>query len=148
MYRYVGTKILWAEPMTRGEYNKFRGWQIPADENPDDAGYKVVYPDAYVSWAPAKAFEEAYRKCDELPFGLAIEAAKKGKKIARKGWNGKNQYVELATNISYKADGEIVNCEHDAIGNKALAFVGTSGVQLGWLASQADMLADDWCILD
>ena len=38
----------------------------------------------------------------------------------------------------------IVNCEHDAIGNKAVAFVGTSGVQMGWLASQADMLAEDW----
>ena len=34
--------------------------------------------------------------------------------------------------------------EHDAIGNQAIAFVGTSGVQLGWLASQADMLAEDW----
>ena len=34
--------------------------------------------------------------------------------------------------------------EHDAIGNRAIAFCGTSGVQLGWLASQADMLADDW----
>ena len=34
--------------------------------------------------------------------------------------------------------------EHDAIGNMAIAFVGTSGVQTGWLASQADMLAEDW----
>ncbi len=34
-----------------------------------------------------------------------------------------------------------------AIGNKAIAFVGTSGVQLGWLASQADMLAEDWKIV-
>lgn len=42
------------------------------------------------------------------------------------------------------ANGEIVNCEHDAIGNMAIAFVGTSGVQMGWLASQADMLAEDW----
>lgn len=44
-------------------------------------------------------------------------------------------------------DSEIVNAEHDAIGNRALAFVGTSGVQMGWLASQADMLADDWTIV-
>ena len=44
--------------------------------------------------------------------------------------------------------GEIVNCEHDAIGNKAIAFVGTSGVQMGWLASQADMLAEDWITAD
>lgn len=51
----------------------------------------------------------------------------------------------LASGISYKAPtGDIVNCEHDAIGNMAVAFVGTSGVQMGWLASQADMLANDW----
>lgn len=78
-------------------------------------------------------------------FGEAIKYMKRGMKVARKGWNGKNQYIELASNISYQtAAGDIVNCEHDAIGNKAIAFVGTSGVQMGWLASQADMLADDW----
>ena len=81
-------------------------------------------------------------------FGIAIELVKEGKKVARKGWNGKNQYIELATAISYtNADGEIVNAEHEAIGNNAIAFVGTSGVQLGWLASQADMLAEDWCLV-
>ena len=81
--------------------------------------------------------------------GQEIEALKEGKKVARDGWNGKKQYVELATNISYKnANGEIINCEHEAIGNNALAFVGTSGVQMGWLASQADMLAEDWEIVD
>ena len=65
--------------------------------------------------------------------------------MSRKSWNGKKQYIQLATGISYKtADSEIVNCEHDAIGNMAVAFVGTSGVQMGWLASQADMLAEDW----
>ena len=84
-----------------------------------------------------------------MNFGEAIKAVKAGQKIAREGWNGKTQYVELATNISYtRADGTVVNCEHKAIGNNALAFVGTSGVQMGWLASQADMLANDWKIVD
>ena len=83
-----------------------------------------------------------------MTFGTAIEAIKQGKRAQREGWNGKNQYIELAKNISYQAaDGSIVNAQHDAIGNKAIAFVGTSGVQLGWLASQADMLADDWRIV-
>lgn len=78
-------------------------------------------------------------------FGEAIEAIKQGKKAKRSGWNGKNQYIELATAISYKnASGEVINVEHENIGDKAIAFVGTSGVQMGWLASQADMLADDW----
>ena len=78
-------------------------------------------------------------------FGEAIKYMKRGMKVARKGWNGKKQYIQLATAISYKtADGVLVNCDHDAIGNKAVAFIGTSGVQMGWLASQADMLAEDW----
>lgn len=91
------------------------------------------------------------KNCPELggeatfSFGEAIKYLKRGMKVARKGWNGKKQYIQLATGISYKtADGEIVNCEHHAIGNMAISFVGTSGVQMGWLASQADMLAEDW----
>ena len=83
-----------------------------------------------------------------MTFGMAIDHVKEGRRIARKGWNGVDQYVELATQISYmNAKGEIVNSRHVNIGNKALAFVGTGGVQLGWLASQADMLADDWMIV-
>lgn len=78
-------------------------------------------------------------------FGEAIKYLKRGMRVKRQGWNGKNQYIELATNISYvNASKEVVNCEHEAIGNKAIAFVGTSGVQMGWLASQSDMLAEDW----
>ena len=83
-----------------------------------------------------------------MDFGKAIAAVKTGKRIARSGWNGKSQYVELAQNISYVDPfGTIVNANHAAIGHSALAFVGTSGVQLGWLASQADMLAEDWRIV-
>lgn len=84
-----------------------------------------------------------------MNFGQAIQRLKAGMRVQREGWNGKNQYIELATNISYKnTKGEIINAEHEAIGNRAIAFVGTSGVQLGWLASQADMLAEDWKIVD
>ena len=78
-------------------------------------------------------------------FGEAIKYMKRGMRVKRKGWNGKNQYIELATAIGYvNPEGIVVNAEHDAIGNKAIAFCGTSGVQMGWLASQADMLAEDW----
>ena len=96
-------------------------------------------------------FEKTYdieEKCESVEmfsFSVAISLLKKGKKVCRAGWNGKGQYIELATAISYKnANGLIINCNHDAIGNKAIAFVGTSGVQMGWLASQSDMLAEDW----
>lgn len=83
-----------------------------------------------------------------MDFGDAIKLLKQGKKLKREGWNGKNQYIELAERISYiNSKGEIINEGHSDIGNKVIAFVGTSGVQLGWLASQADMLAEDWIVL-
>jgi hypothetical protein len=149
MKQYIGTQMIQACPMTRGAYNQYRGWPIPANENQKDDGFLVRYSDGYESWSPKDVFEAAYRLTDGMSFGLAIEAAKMGKRIARAGWNGKAQYVELATCISYKNNaGEAVNVEHQDIGNKALAFVGASGVQMGWLASQADMLADDWRIVE
>lgn len=154
MKQYIGTKIIEAEPAYRCMDG--HGHITIADDLPVafpnfpsvEDGYRVRYADGYVSWSPKEAFEEAYRPTDAMNFGLAIEAAKRGAKIARRGWNGKGQYVELASAISYVTPGgETVNAEHEAIGNRAFAFVGSSGVQMGWLASQADMLADDWHIV-
>ncbi len=82
-------------------------------------------------------------------FSVAIHFLKEGKRVARIGWNGKHQYIELVTNISYvDANGNVHNVDHNEMSNKAIAFVGTSGTQLGWLASQADMLSEDWVIVD
>ena len=154
MQQYIGTKIIKTWPARRCTFIGGKVVYACLDEIVPagckiEEGYRVEYADGYLSWSPKDVFEEAYRQTDHMNFGLAIEAAKKGKKIARAGWNGKNQYVELATCISYRnAAGEDINVNHDAIGNKALAFVGTSGVQMGWLASQADMLADDWRIVE
>lgn len=82
-----------------------------------------------------------------MTFGEALEAIKSGRKAYRDGWNGKKQHIEIAQNVSYvNLNGEEINVNHETMGNKAIAFVGTSGVQLGWLASQADMLSEDWKI--
>lgn len=105
------------------------------DENLVHANCKDIYIEDFV-------FAD---EADDFDFGCAINVLKDGGKVARRGWNGKKQYIELASNISYMSPNkDIVNVEHAAIGNCAIAFVGTSGVQLGWLASQADMLAEDW----
>ena len=156
MKQYIGSKIVNAWPCYRIPVIGGRYEYCKLDEvvptcitgQPED-GYRIQYEDGYLSWSPKAVFEKAYRETTGLSFGLAIEAAKMGKKIARAGWNGKNQYVELAYCISYKNNAaEVVNVNHCNIGNKAFAFVGTSGVQMGWLASQADMLADDWQIVE
>ena len=94
MKQYIGTKIINAKPMTRQEYNDFRGWTLPSDENGADEGYIVEYVDGgkantneftgYVSWSPKDVFEKAYRENGKLTFGDALVHLKAGKKVARK----------------------------------------------------------------
>lgn len=160
MKQYIGTKIVQAEPANRFWFENGEKLVVPdSEDTPNrvreatagEKGYKVVYPpDGYESWSPKDVFEAAYRETSGMSFGLAIEAAKMGKKIARAGWNGKNQYVELGHDFSYTAPGDIPvrPVQHLDIGSQALVFVGTRGRQVGWLASQSDMLADDWKIVE
>src|SRR5690554_6486631 len=71
MQKYIGTKTINAQPMSRQEYNDLRGWPVPADENPADEGYLVEYIDGgqanhpdyagYISWSPKEVFERAYQ---------------------------------------------------------------------------------------
>lgn len=81
-----------------------------------------------------------------MKIGEALKQLETGATMSRRGWNGKNQYVTLAHMDSCTlADGTIIiDPTHLNIGSKFLLFVGTSGYQCGWLASQADLLADDW----
>ena len=84
-----------------------------------------------------------------MTFGEALENLKKGKKISREGWNGKNQYLGIASNISFvDFNGEVINAAHETMGNKAIVFYGTSGIQVGWLASQSDILSEDWKVIE
>lgn len=147
MKQYIGTKIVNMKPMTRGEYNIFRGWDLPAKG--EDEGFLVEYLDGgapntphfsgYVSWSPKEQAENAYRLTDGMSFGLAIEALKKGLKVAREGWNGKGLWLELQV--------------PDANSKMTLPYIficypsdakNTPGARVPWLASQTDMLADDW----
>lgn len=62
----------------------------------------------------------------------------------------KNQYIILAfMDKCSLANGEIIESpQHENIGDRFIMFVGNKGYQCGWLASQADMLADDWEVFD
>lgn len=72
MKQYTGTKTLLAKPMTRGEYNTYRNWTIPTNEDPNDEGYLVEYEanagtkvnhpyhNGYISWSPKDVFEKVY----------------------------------------------------------------------------------------
>lgn len=134
MHQYIGTKIIQAEPLTKED---------------GQGGYKVVYPDGYTSWSPVAAFDEAYRPCNAMTFGLAIEALKKGKRVARAGWNGKGMWLALVEGYDYNPDkGRGATY---ALGCQKLPWVGMKTANEGfvpWLASQTDMLAEDWMIVE
>ena len=87
--------------MNRADYNTYRGWLLPEDENGSDEGYLVEYLDGgkpnhadhegYISWSTEEVFLNTYRdtsKC--INFGDAIHCLKQGLKVAREGWNGKD----------------------------------------------------------
>lgn len=159
MQKYIGTKMIQAEPAYR--YWMEDGEKVIVahdDEKPDkvkdatacDDGYKVVYPDGYVSWSPKEVFEEAYHLTDGMNFGLAIEAAKNGERVARKGWNGKDMYVFLAYEADFVTDADISAFDQldVEVADMLIMKTAQNTFQPGWLASQADMLADDWCIVE
>jgi hypothetical protein len=75
MEKYTGVKEILAKPMNRKEYNDYRGWELPADENGDDEGFLVEYIQSetspnvnhpahagYISWSPKDVFIESYIK--------------------------------------------------------------------------------------
>jgi len=69
---YIGTKVIHAQPCTRGAYCELRGWSIPENEEWDTPGYLVEYADrvenmfpgfaGYISWSPKEVFDNAYKK--------------------------------------------------------------------------------------
>ena len=154
MVKYLGVKLILATLMTHGEYSKEKYGESTNSEfsiqNKDTEGYKVVYEDGYISWSPKEAFEKAYRPITDMTFGLAIEAMKKGNRVARRGWNGKGMFLYLVPENSYPAQTEAAKQEFgDMVPYGAyIAMKTAQGNVIPWLASQADVLAEDWYIVD
>ncbi len=88
-----------------------------------------------------------------MNFGQAIEALKMGKKVARKGWNGKGMFLWLKPAATIKAEwckdpmlrviAEKNGGEIPALGTICM-FTAQKEILSGWLASQTDMLSEDW----
>lgn len=84
-----------------------------------------------------------------ISFGEAINACKEGLCVSRKGWNGKNQFVFLIKgknlqDILKYGYGEYVN-EPTIVDTLAIK-TSSNQIQIGWLATQTDMLSNDWYV--
>lgn len=168
MQTYIGTKVIKAVPMDRGAYNALRGWTVPADENPADDGFLVEYLDGgqtnvagfagYVSWSPKDVFERAYHSSGRMNFGDAIYALKSGQRVARAGWNGKGMWLSLSCDGSREIPSHNFWSDNNAAyaierGGTATVLpcitmkTATGEILMGWLASQSDILAEDWMVV-
>lgn len=152
MNTYIGTKILNAKPMTRGDYNTLRGWTLPADENGADEGYLTDNGAGHLQWQPKAVFEDAFAPFDAMDFGMAIAALKLGMKVARAGWNGGGQFVYLVPANSYPAQTSIAKAYFGAdamVPYRAyLALKTAQGDVATWAPSCSDALAEDWQIVE
>jgi hypothetical protein len=152
MLEYIGTKIVNAHPMTKTEYCAFRGWGVPADEDPMECGYLVEYPESppntatfkgYMSWSPKSVFEAAYQDINRMNFGHALFLLRLGRRVARRGWNGKGMWLTHVKDwvVTSGANVPAAYASHEFI---AMRPAGELNSLIPWLASQGDMLADDW----
>jgi hypothetical protein len=159
MKKYLGVKLISAFPMNSTDAIN-RGFKVNVDSatiyNKVD-GYQVTYEDGYESWSPKDVFEKAYRRIDNLTFGLAMEVLKLGKKITRSGWNGKGMFLfYLPTrNIPVKimSDPALIKIAEENGGSleclPSIRMKTTDNkILTGWLASMTDVFAEDWMIIE
>ena len=169
---FIGTKMIRAVAMNRQDYNNFRGWDLPANEDGDDAGYLVEYLDGgkpnvegyagYVSWSPEEQFNNAYHPVKGMTFSQALEAAKIGEKIQRAGWNGANQFVVMMGALylppfnTQGTDRKVNDRTAKWIGEDTpldsqpyFALKNAQNKwQPGWVPSQGDIFAEDWQVVE
>jgi|LSPZ01.1.fsa_nt_gi hypothetical protein len=137
MKTYIGVKIVQAEPEIKD----------------GKEGYKVTYiEDAkpgekpYSSWCPKNIFETHNREVagGGVPFAKALEALQRGEKVARKGWNGKGMWVQQQVPDEHSK----MTLPYLYIEYPPLHPAYPNGSRVPWLASQTDLLSDDWFIVE
>lgn len=154
---YLGSKLVQAWPCYRipvlgGKYEYCQLDEVIPSciTGKPEEGYRVQYDDGYRSWSPKAVFERSYRPTTGLSFGLAIEAMKMGRAVAREGWNGKEMFLYYVPANEYAVTTEIARSYFgDTVPYGAyIALKTMQGNVVPWLASQTDMLTDDWYIVE
>lgn len=147
--KYIRSHIVEAKPATLGEWEAETGkkWN-EADRPRTDEGYKCDYADGYSGWCPKAEFEKVSSPVENMTFGQAIDACRyRGAKIQRANWNGEGQYVEYkVVEVCYSEESKLVK-SHAFVFHFVNRKTGETGIQVGWLASQADMSASDWKVV-
>ena len=160
MKKFIGTKVVKAEPMTMAEAQKVLGREIkPATVEED--GYLVEYKDGYKSWSPKSVFDKAYHEVKGINFGEVIEALKTGLAVRRKGWNGKGLFIvkQVPSHIEgdvipkmqslpQSAKDILMSRENPHIDyTNQMLIINPDGRADSWVPSVSDVFAEDWEVL-
>lgn len=82
-----------------------------------------------------------------MNFGQALERLKQGKKVAREGWNGKGMWIVMLRGSNHKVTHGDYQVNTIIFDGECLPWIGIKTADncfLPWVASQSDMLAEDW----
>jgi hypothetical protein len=137
---------------------------------PEVGDYVVEQEDGYVYLNPKDVFERKYRSLDaeedfqidlengRLSFSDALELLKAGHRVARIGWSGKGMWLSLSPGTPGLPAEKFWSPHNRAFAERnggradVLPSIGMKTaddkILMGWLASQTDMLAEDWFVLD
>lgn len=157
MKKYIGTKIVMAEPMTLTKAQKVLGRELKPATLEED-GYLVEYKDGYKSWSPKNVFEEVYREVGSVNFGGAIDLLKAGLAVRRKGWNGKGLFIvkqvpahitgDIIPNMQslpQSAKNILMSRENPHIDyTNQMLIINPDGRADSWVPSVSDVFAEDW----
>ena len=157
MKKYIGTKVIMAEPLTMTEAQKVLGRDLKS-ATLEEYWYLVEYKDGYKSWSPKGIFEEAYREVGSVNFGGAIVLLKAGLAVRRKGWNGKGLFVvkqvpshitgDIIPNMQslpQSAKNILISRENPHIDyTNQMLIINPDGRADSWVPSVSDVFAEDW----
>lgn len=130
------------------------------DENGKESSTKTIHPIILMAWLTAdtweivddqQAAEPAAVPVPNFSFSVALDYLKEGKKVARGGWNGKGMFLFLADDIEFSTAADlscVKELEGDLTCQSIVLKTADNKFVVGWLASQTDMLADDWNIVE
>lgn len=128
------------------EWMPFQKGQAKVDPPRGRAEWAKVYGDGTVATGPAPLPELSPAQIEGrglLSFGSALDLLKHGAKVARLGWNGKGMWLELQSpDINSKMTLPYIFLNYPA------GATYPEGARVPWLASQTDMLADDWVVVE
>ena len=136
MKKYIGTKIIEAEPAIRKGGKVYgEGEAIPRSMETVEEGYRVRYPDGYVSWSPKAVFEQAYRPADGMNFGLALEAMKQGKGAHLPHWK-----PDVVIRVQYPDEYSKMTAPY--------LYVESRYGRVPWKETMIELFSDQWQIVE